>query len=244
MPGRSKLKLLLWAGAGIALLAGAALLLLAQNLDDLVRKGIESYGTAAAGTPVQVAEVRIALREGRGTLRGLTAANPPGFSDTPLLVVDSVDITLDTAALTGPVVIIDELRIGATAFRYEIGRRGESNLKTLQKTLRKTAKQAGDTKQPAEERRYRIKRLVIADGEATLDLGRQGVGTATARVPGVELDDLGGKAGLTAEQLSTVVLTALVGNLEKSVAKAGVERLLQGKGGVPVDEILKGLLGR
>jgi len=237
-------KLLLLAGAGVLVLVAGALLLLTQNLDILVKRAIENYGSETAGTAVRVADVSIVIRDGRGTLRGLTVANPPGYSPAPLFALNDIDLTIDTLSLTSKVPVIEELRIGATAFRYELDAEGHSNLGMLQRNVKSSAKSGGGNQEKGAEKRLKIKRLVIADGEATLELGPLGIGRAIAKVPGATLTDLGGEQGLTPQELSQVVLNALGKNLEKALADAGLQRLLRDKGGTKIDQAIRGLLNR
>lgn len=241
--GRVNLRLVLGIVLALALVAGGALYVMVESLDTLVRRAIESYGSDAAGTAVRVAEVKIRLNERRGTLRGLTVANPPGYSPAPLFALDDITLAIDAAALSASVPVIDELRIGATAFRYELDPQGRSNLSVVQQHLRQQGKGSG---RPADgdSRRLRIRRLVIADGEATLDLGMLGIGRVTAKVPGVILTDLGGKQGGTADELARAIVAALTANLEKSLANAGIGKLLRHSKGSPLNQALQGLLGR
>lgn len=226
----SKSKIALLTG-GVLLVVAILLLLLMQNLDTLVKEAIVRYGSAAAGTSVRVADVDITLREGRGTLRGLTLANPPGYSQAPLFTLDKISIVLDRSTITADVPVIDEIRIGASAFRYELDSSGRSNLAALQQRAKdpksKGPKGTTAAADPQTQRRYRIKRLEIADGEAVLQLGSVGVGQAAVRVPGMVLRDLGGRRGLTAEEIADTVLAELLKNLEKTVAAKGLGRLQQ-----------------
>jgi hypothetical protein len=241
----TKLKIALLTGGALLVGLAVVLLLLLQNLDALVKEAIARYGSAAAGTSVRVADVAISLREGRGTLRGLTVANPPGYSQAALFTLDKISIALDRSALTADVPVIDEVRVGASAFRYELDNNGRSNLAALQQRAKdptsKEPKGAKVTAEPSAQRRYRIKRLEIADGEAVLQLGSLGVGQAAVRVPGLVLRDLGGRRGLTAQELADTVLDALLKNLEKSVAGKGLDRLRHDRSGKTV-EVLKSLL--
>lgn len=241
-----KTKRVLWAAGTVLVVLAAGVLLLMQNLDTLVREAIARYGSEAAGSMVRVVEVDISLREGRGTLRGLTLANPPGYSTAPLFNLDNISIALDRSVLTAEVPVIDDIRVGASAFRYELDGNGRSNLAALQQARSQKhrgegGKTAAETQAP---RRYRIKRLEIADGEATLQLGSRGVGQATLRVPGLVLRNLGGQHGLTAQELADTVLDELLKNLEKSVATKGLNRLLQSKPGSKAVETFKSFLDR
>ena len=127
----TKTKIALLTGGGLLATLAIGILLLMQNLDALVKEAIVRYGSAAAGTSVQVAAVDISLREGRGTLRGLSVANPPGYSQEALFVLDNISIALDRSTVTADVPVINDIRVGASAFRYELDNRGRSNLAAL-----------------------------------------------------------------------------------------------------------------
>ena len=225
----SKVRIALLATGVICLLAIGAFVLLVQNLDDLVRHAIESAASNATGTAVHVDRVAISLRDGHGTISGLSVANPPGFSAQPLFTLDSIDIRLDPLTLTGAVVVIEEVRIGAGTFRYEVNATGENNLRVVQKHARRQTKAAATATPPGEqaqkEQRLRIKRLVINDGVATLDLGPFGSGQGTARVPGMTFTDLGGEEGTTAGELATTIVQALGKNLTNAVGGGALQQL-------------------
>jgi len=227
----SKVKLALLAGGIVCLLGGGVFVLLMQNLDSLVKHAIESSASAATGTAVQVGNVSISLRDGHGTISGLTIANPPGFSERPLFTLDSIDIRLDPLTLTAAVPVIEEIRIGSSTFNYEINSTGENNLRLVQKHAKHQARTPAPTATatPGEpvrqERRLRIKHLVVADGLATLDLGQLGSGQGTARVPGVALTDLGGEQGATAGELAVMIVQALGSNLKTAVGGGALDKL-------------------
>ena len=84
---------------------------LMQNLDEIVKNMIEEVGIEVINAQVQVKEVKINLPEGKATLRGLTVANPPGFSSEPLFTLSNVSVTIDTSSLAEPVYLIEEISI-------------------------------------------------------------------------------------------------------------------------------------
>jgi len=219
-------RIALLVGGLVVVCAVAAFWLLVENLDGLVKHAIETSASNATGTPVHVGSVAISLKEGRGTINGLTIANPPGFSGQPLLTLDSIDVRLDPAALTAAVPVIEEIRIGSTTFNYEINGAGESNLRIIQKQARRQQKAATATK-PGEstEKKLRIRRLVFADSTATLDLGQFGGGRGVARVPGMNLTDLGGKQGATAQELAAEIVAELGKNLSATVGGGALRQL-------------------
>ena len=80
--------------AGVAAVAGGVFFL-SRNLDHIVAEQIEVRGGAALGTAVRVGSVELDLREGRGRLRDLRVANPPGFSGGDVLSLGSVSLAID-----------------------------------------------------------------------------------------------------------------------------------------------------
>jgi hypothetical protein len=210
----------------------ATILLLVQNLDRLVAAGIEKYGSEEAGTPVRVQSVKIDLREGRGTITGLSVTNPPGFTGKPVFILGEITLDLDTGTLTSEVPVIEDIRIGQTNFRYEINAQGQSNVAALKNNLKQGSAPAAEPSSPGGEGaplRLKINRLAMAGGGASLDLSAVGGKDLQAEVPGFILTDIGGNRGVTPENLANVVLAALLKELEKAAARQGVEQVLRDK---------------
>ena len=69
-------RIALGAGAAVVVIAAVAAYLLLTSLDAIVERAIERYGSEITGTAVRVSSVDISLTSGRGTVRGLTVANP------------------------------------------------------------------------------------------------------------------------------------------------------------------------
>ena len=123
---------LLYITLAVAALAVVAIVFLVKNLDALVERAIEKYGSAAAGTAVRVSAVDIGLQEGRGAIRGLTVANPPGFAAEPLFALGEIALDLDTASLTAEVPVIESIKIGAR--RFALKSEGAEPVRTVTQT--------------------------------------------------------------------------------------------------------------
>jgi len=228
----SKGKSALIIGGILVVVIAAGVIVLLQNLDSLVEAGIEKYGSEAAGTKVAVQSVKISLREGSGTVSGLSVANPQGYSQAPVFTLGEIVLDLDTATLTEKVPVVEEIRIGQTRFLFEINARGVSNLDVLKKNLKQSSASSGKTEGTKSESaplKLRVTRLSTAEGTGTFDLTAVGGKVLEARVPAITLTNIGGKDGITPENLSDVVLTALLKELEKAAARQGVERILRDK---------------
>jgi hypothetical protein len=228
-----KAKIILLILAGIAVLAVAAVFFLVQNLDAMVKSAIEKYGSEAAGTTVRVQTVRIELKSGRGSIHGLTVANPTGFSSERIFSLGEIALDLDPASLTTNLPVVKEIRIDAPTFLYEVNAQAQTNLGAVKQNLKRFSAGRSQPSRPAAEksgeRRLRVKRLTIAGGRGTLDLTAVGGQTLTAKMPPVTLTDLGGRQGLPPAALGEAILAALVKNLEQTAARQGVEQALRGK---------------
>lgn len=215
----------------IGLLVAGGIFYLVGNLDKLVKEAIEKYGSQAAGTRVTVAKVHIDLGQARGQIHTLQIANPPGFSTTPLFRLGEVEIQLDPGSLTGATPTIDEIRILAPQLRFEVNNRGQTNLEAFKKGLA-PAKQGGagsGSGGDSKETRLLVKKLIIADAGANLDLSAVGGKTYAGTLPPVTLTNLGGPQGVTPQQLGRIVLATLTEQLEKEAMRRGVDAALRNR---------------
>jgi len=225
-----KTKVLLLLVAGVIVVVVAAIFILLQNLDALVKTGIEKYGSQAAGTTVRVESVHIELKEGRGTIRGLSVANPQGFSKESIFSLGEISLALDPASLTTDLPIIKEIRVAAPVLRYEVNAEAKTNLSVLQGQLKH---EKGDSSQapPQGEDNVRllVKRISVAGGQGILDLSALGGRRLEAKLPPLTLNNLGGKKGITPKGLGDALLAALADSLEQAAARQGVEEAIRGK---------------
>lgn len=228
-----KTKIILLILAGLTVLGVTVIFFLIQNLDAMVKSAIEKYGSEAAGTRVRVQTVRIDLKAGRGSIQGLTVANPTGFSSERIFTLGEIALDLDPTSLTTNLPVVKEIRIDTPTFRYEVNAQAQTNLGAIKQNLKRFSTGRSQTSRPAAEKsgekRLRVKRLAIAGGQGTLDLTAVGGQTLTAKMPPVTLTDIGGRQGLPPDALGEAILSALIKNLEQTAARQGVEQALRGK---------------
>lgn len=216
--------------AVLAVILGGAILYLVRNLDSIVEAAIEKYGTIAAGTAVRVETVGIQLKEGRGTVKGLTVSNPPGFSNRNIFTLGETSLALDTGSLTSDLPVIEEIRIGEPALLFEVNGSGKTNLDALKKNVQQIGERK--KKEPGAEKnqsRLMVKRVTIEGGEGILDLTAVGGKEYTAKLPPVTLTDIGGRKGVTPTALGEAVLAALIKELEQAAVRQGVEKAVRGR---------------
>lgn len=249
-------KVLIGVGVLVTLIVGAAVFLF-SSLDAIVKKVIEDVGTQVAGVKVSVGGVKISLSEGKGSISGLTVANPPGFSSDPAIRFGEISLALDTGSLTKNPVVVKDIAVASPFVGYEMAA-GGSNIDAIQKNVKAfAAKQGGGAKaEPAkpaskdEEKKLVIERLAITGGQVKLAAGGIPGAEGTAKLGDIVLTNIGkDSGGASSAQVAQKVMDALVGGALKSATSFG--NLLgnvgdKAKALVPGDAggAIKGLLGK
>ncbi|MDF1565915.1 MAG: hypothetical protein P1V51_22965 [Deltaproteobacteria bacterium] len=228
----------------LAALAGAGVYYLVTNLDALVESAIETHGSAAARTRVKVGGVRIDLKEGASTIRGLTVANPEGFEAPLAFSLDELTVEVATDSLTEDVIVIDRIVVRDPEVFFELREDGRSNLEEIEQGLGGGggggAKASGEGGGPGP--RLIIRKLLFEGGriEANLlPLKRQ----EELKLPRIVMTDLGGKRGATPEGIARQILGTLTRRASAEVQKKALGRAadsLRREAG----KALQGLLGR
>lgn len=209
--------------AVVVLLAlGAAIAYLLTNLDAIVERAIETYGSQATGTRVSVGSVDIALREGRGSVRDVAIGNPEGFASDDAMVWEEVTVDIDTGSLRDQPYVLDAVVIAAPQVVFEVDDGGRANLRVLQDRL---AKDGGDAEQaPAEAEeppRLRIRSFTFERGVVEAHVADEDV---RAELPPLTLRDLGGASGATGSELARALLRAYTQQVLKTVARRELDR--------------------
>ncbi len=217
------------AAAAVVLVLAGAVIYVATNLDWIVKRAIEHYGSEATKTAVRVGSVSLRPTKGEGAIKGLTVANPRGFSSSPVFALGLVSLKLEPRSVTRDVIVIDDIHIAGTRVLYESDSSGRSNVDALKKNL--GSSEGGQKKDAGgktrKEPRLRIRRLVIEDSSVEVRAAQLGDKPRTLALRKVELVDIGGPGGATPEQAAKEVVTAIANEAGKEAATAGAERLLK-----------------
>ncbi|NQT26825.1 hypothetical protein HQ585_15825 [candidate division KSB1 bacterium] len=152
----------------LVIVIGAGLTYLLTNLNFIVKTAIEKYGSEATQTSVRVSQVKISLKEGSGSIQGLTVGNPKGFETKHAFSLGETGIKIDINSLTKEVKVIDDIRVLAPEIFVEVNADNQNNLQEIQKNLPKavTSKPKSKTeKKKGEEPRLTIRRILFAEGK-------------------------------------------------------------------------------
>lgn len=218
--------------AALAIVIAASLVLLWTNVDRIVKAAIEKYGSQATRTAVRVSRVTIRLASGEGAIAGLTVANPRGFSSLHAFRLGSISVSMDARTVASSPIVIDEVRISAPEVVYEMDASGASNIDVLKKNIKGSAaeapkKAAGEKKAGGRETKLTIRKLVIEDGRIDVRVPALRDKAETLTLRRIEMGNIGGRGGATPGQVAEEVLTALVEEVGREVARAGAERYLR-----------------
>lgn len=230
----------------------AALYYLSSNLDPLVKKAIETYGSSITGTRVEVDSVSISPRSGEGTIRGLRVANPAGFSDGPAFEMEQFTVAIELASISGEPIIIKQVLVTGPVVYLEANAEGKTNMDVIGKQAKSSSrdKQAGPTSGTATEsgpaKRLRIDEFSFQQGKVIADLTAVGAERYQAELPALQLTRLGGASGATPAEIGQEVTTALTHSVSKVTTQQGadafIDRYLQGAPAETAKDLIKGLI--
>ena len=232
--------------AVLGLLVAAAAVVAWNSLDIVVRAALEHWGPDVTGVKVEVGEVDISPRDGRGRIAGLELGNPPGFSAARAARFGELRLAIDPSTVAQDVIVVRELALESLQVTYERGDKG-SNLDAIQRSIEAYAKgseprDAGTKGDGAKaKRKFVIERLAIRKARVLMTTrGLKGQGL-TFDLPDVELRDVGkGRGGVTASQAAAIVASTLQQKIALRVL-TNVEALRRGglEGAI---EALRGLV--
>ena len=188
------------------------------NLDALVKDAIETHGSKVTQTAVRVDRVKINLADGAAGVSGLSIANPPGYDSPKAFSMGEIRGGIDLKSLQEEPYIINEITVLAPQVFVEINEDSRTNLKDLKDNIIGSAPAPSEKKSdgpatPDQEAsagpRLIIRRMTFADGHVQARAALLGDKEFSLKLPKLDLSDLGGTKGATAEELAREILKRL-----------------------------------
>ncbi len=213
----------------VLFIAGSVFYVL-TNIDSIVKAAIEKYGSEATKTAVRVSSVKIKLTDGEGGLRGLTIADPPGFSFPSIMTLGDISVRIAVKTVTHTPIVIDNVLVSGPEVFYEMKEDGTANIDVLRKNLASGSSpeaKPAKTSKKGKEVRLRIRKFVFEKGKVHVRVAKVADKPYTLELPRLELTDIGKQNGATPEEVGRIVATALAEETAKAVAQSGGKRLLQ-----------------
>jgi hypothetical protein len=106
---------------------------------------MERRASALLGTPVRIDAVELSLHDGRGVVRGVHVANPPGFSPGDAVQLASMSVEVDLLTAFSSPTIVRAIRLDGAQVLYELDAQGNANLDVIRRAIdqsRRAARQA------------------------------------------------------------------------------------------------------
>jgi hypothetical protein len=205
----------------VILLAAAVVVCVLTRFDTLLKAAIEKYGSRATGTAVRVGSIHVGLKEGKGELRGLTIANPPGFRGMYAFSLGETAIGIDIKSITRNVKVIDEILVRGLKIDFETNEDRSVNLNELKNHLapekrsepRKKAGKSGDGP------RLIIRRLLFTEGVVHVRMATGVEKKYELPLPAVEMRNLGGNSGAAPDQIARQIIGELCGRALREVER-------------------------
>lgn len=232
--------------AVLALLVAGGAYLAYNSLDLIVKMALEHYGPQVTGAGFKVGEVKLSVRDGRGTLRNIDIGNPAGFAAPRAARLGEIRVGLDPLTLTDPVVHVREISVIAPLITFERGDKA-TNLDVIQRNIEAYIQRSGGPSgsRPAEakagRRKFIVDRIVIRGAKVTMTnraLKGQGL---SFDLPEIDLRDVGkARGGATASEIGSLV----AGVIQQRIAQKVITNVdLLRRGGLEgAVDALKGLL--
>ena len=198
-----------------------------------LKNHIELVGTSLTETAVTVAEVNVKAARGAIEIKDFRVANPNGYVAQNAMSVERAYLNVGlVSTVAGEPLVVDRLIISYPVLNLEQNSGGGSNLKDIADNVEKNRQRADQEsadyqpvseETPSEPLRIRIGELVIEG--VTLNVLRVDGSTASAILPAIKLENVGGERGVTPAELGLVIAGAMTGEmLKEMIARQLIER--------------------
>ncbi len=241
-----KKKIFLGASIGLVVLFIIGTIVLALNLDKIVKRGVETIGPQIIKVSVNLDEIHIGLLTGSAKVKGLVVGNPEGYKTPSAISIDTAAVGLNVFSLLSEKIVIRSVLIKAPEITFE-GGLGGNNLSKISENASGTASPgpaASTSASGKPAKKIEVDDFLMTGARVHVSLTGTGGREATLVLPDIHLTNLGkSENGLTASDLTRRVLSAIsaatikavsanASNLGKSVTTEGVDKIIKGVGGL------------
>jgi hypothetical protein len=217
-------KIVLVAG-GLVVLVIVGIVVLAGNLDKLVKVGVEKGGTLVLGVPTSLDKATVSIRGGTVGLDGLVLASPEGFDSPEMFRLGHAHTTVEIGSLTGDEIVVHEVVIDGPEITLEFSG-GKSNWGTVLDNLES---EPAEEEKEMSQKKIRVDLIRFANAKIRV-AGIPLAGTATVPLPTLVITEFrtADSGGATVRNVLADVIRSLYGSILGTV-----------KGIVPAEELQK-----
>ena len=205
---------------------------LKNNIDEIVREFIVQEVSEVTDTKVQLDAVKLDLKEGSGSLFNFEQPNPPGFQTKYAFHFDQAELDLDLKSIFDEVIVIEKVFINGAEIVYEYSD-GKTNFielkniinanmnnKTVSASNSKTDQpQQKETKktQAKQSKKIIIKSFEMINTKVEGAVPFASSQTLSVTLPNIQLNNIGSKDGVEADQLMAIIIDTLEKDLKRSI---------------------------
>ncbi|MFV0626354.1 MAG: AsmA family protein [Alphaproteobacteria bacterium] len=216
------------------IIVGAGGYYLYNNLEIIVRKVVNKYGSEITGTKVDLQGFKLNLTTGEGKIQKITIANPSQYKKPYLFSLEEIYVKVNMKSLTGDTITINEIRVDKPAVTYEMLSLTQNNIgEVLQNVKNNTAKTETAAKEEAKKGDEKAGKKVVIEKIAINGVSLE-ADIVTPALPGVEsksvsqsvvlpnivIKDIGkGKDGDSVVAAISTILEKILGEASKAVVK-------------------------
>ncbi|MDN3653934.1 hypothetical protein QWY77_14430 [Thalassotalea ponticola] len=216
-------KLALLAATLLLLFGGALWFLASIDWNGYVRSQIEIVGSKLTDNPVRVERVDLTLKEGAGSVYGVTFSNPEQYQQPHALVIDETNLDIVIKSLSNQPIIIENVQLLGSQVFVEFNKNGSSNISELLQNINAKFDQSGEpndevkTEPPRKQRESQetqetlliVENLELKDIALTLDLTEVNGKVIELSLPSIQLGNIGGEQGVEASKLGAIIVQRL-----------------------------------
>jgi len=236
--------------AGIIVIIIIAVFLL-NNINPIVKKGVETGGSKVLNTPVTLNNSDISVFSGSGALVGLTIGNPSGFKTEYAFQLKKVQVDLDVKSVTSDTIHIKNILIDAPSIIFE-GGFGKSNLSQLLANAKAFggggttgAETKNEAKNDSPQKKMLIDHVTIANGSISVSMNLLQGQKLTVPLPTLELSDIGKDGNTNAakamEEILTAITQAVIPAIQSGLGTLDIDKKLQETGKALQEEVQGGV---
>jgi len=213
-------------------------------LDEIVKTAINNVAPQVTKTKVSVDSVGLGLFNGNFTVSGVDIANPKGFSDASVFVLDKVDVDVQMSTLMKDVVVINKIEVDGAEFFYEL-KGSSSNISVLMNNInsflgesKKKAAKADKAKSESEDtaasKKVFVKEFTFTNGKVAIGAGlTKQAADVTLDIPTLTLKNIGSEdKGAAIADVVAQAMAAFSSSAMAVVASDGAKALLKGGSGI------------
>lgn len=218
------LKILLIGVVAVVLIVAIGITLVGSNINRIVKVVVEDAGTKVTGTAVTLRSADISLRQGSGSLYGLTIANPAPFSEGSAFELGEITVDLELTSLGSNEIVLDRVVVDGAQINFEeVG--GKTNLQALLDHMKAFAGEDPAETDESATPKIVIKEFRFTNAKAALASERLQQ-DMTIELPELVLNDIGRKGtGVTAAEAGKQILQPLIGKVLEGSQRGMLDKL-------------------